>query len=456
MHDVIVIGGGPGGYAAAIRASQLGGQVAVIEAGDVGGTCVNRGCIPTKIWMRAAYLLHQIRRAEEFGIKAAVETVDLSAIVGRKDGVAGDIRMGMEALLGNNKVKLIRGRGVLKKPGLVDVDGQAVEAEKIILATGSSLDIPDVPGLDGALLTTDQAVGLAELPASVLVWGGGPIEVEMAACLNVFGCQVVLAAGESRILVREDHDTSQRLTQALREQGVEVLTGMSLDSIEASGSAFKARMSGAQPREVEIERVLVGGRKPNVEGFGLEALGVKLNDEGGIQVDDRLLTSVPGIYAVGDATGGWMLSHAASAMGVTAAENAMGQSNTFAAQLVPRGLWTFPQVGSVGLSEEEAERQGHEVVVGDFPYSINGLAMARGEVDGAVKIITDEEYGEILGVHIVGAGATDLIGEAVMAMQLECTADELAHTIRMHPTFSECVMDAARDASGWALYLPRR
>jgi dihydrolipoamide dehydrogenase len=293
-------------------------------------------------------------------------------------------------------------------------------------------------------------------PSSLLVWGeAGFIEVEMATLLTTFGSKVFLATQHQRILPREDGETSQRLAQALREQGVEILTRAALDSVGKSNGGFEARFSGSEERTVEVEKVLISSRKPNTSDMGIEALGLRFKEDGGIWVSDRLETSAKGVYAVGDATGGWMNSHAASAMAVTAAENAMGQSNDFPFHLIPRGIWTFPQIGAVGLSEEDAERQGFDVEVGDFPYSINGLAMCHGEVDGAVKIISDSAFGDVLGVHIVGANATELVGEAVMALQLECTADTLAHTIRVHPTFSEALMDAGRDASNWALYLPK-
>jgi dihydrolipoamide dehydrogenase len=226
--------------------------------------------------------------------------------------------------------------------------------------------------------------------------------------------------------------------------------------VEKSDGQFTAGLAGPEARSVEAAHVIVAARKPNIAGLGLEDAGVVVSEDGAVSVSDALETSAAGIYAIGDVTGGWMLSHAASAMGVTAAENAMGQDNAFPFHLIPRGIWTFPQVGAVGLTEEEAEKQGHDVEIGDFPYSINGLAMARDEVDGAVKIVTEAEHGEILGVHIVGAGATELVGEAVLALQLECTADELAHTLRMHPTFSEAMMDAGRDVGAWCLYLPKR
>ncbi|UCE54232.1 MAG: dihydrolipoyl dehydrogenase [Desulfobacterales bacterium] len=455
MYDLVVIGGGPGGYAAAIRASQLGGKVALAEAGEIGGTCVNRGCIPTKVWQHSAHLLYHIRIGHQFGIKAAVEELDFKAIVDRKNGVAGDIRMGMEGLLGNNGVEVVRGHAALKSGQEVNVNGTILETRKVIIATGSCLDIPDIPGLEEVVMTTDQFMDLKRVPACVLVWGALPMAVEIANTLSVFGSKVYLATEHSRILSQEDHDTSQRIAQALREQGVELLLKYSLESVRKSENGYEAVLVGRDQKVVEVENVLVSQRKPNTADTGLEQVGVKLNEDGSIAVNDKMETSVPGIYAIGDAIGGWMLSHAASSMAVTAAENSMGQSKSFPFHLIPRGIWTIPQVGAVGLSEEEAEKKGIDVEVGDFPYAINGLAMARDEMTGAVKIISDSRYGEILGVHIVGANATELVGEGVLAMQLECTVKELAQSIRVHPTLSESVVDSGRDSLGWALYLPR-
>jgi len=457
MHEVVVIGGGPGGYAAAIRASQLGGKVALVEAGEVGGTCVNRGCIPIKVWLRSAYLLHWIRRAEEFGIQSPVQGLNLEAIVSRKNGVSGDIRMGMEGLLANNGVEVIRGRARFTNPREFHVDGKTLVGKKIIIATGSSLHIPEIPGLDEAALTTDQVLEMTEIPLSVLIWGSpGPIEVEMATLLNVFGCRVILSSEFRKLLPREDGDTSQRLAQAMREQGVEVLPRATLRSVRKAGNGYRCLLSGAKEHSVEVDRVLISTRKPDTASLGLEHAGIQSNEDGSIWINEKLETSAEGIYAIGDVTGGWMLSHAASSMGVVAAENAMGATKSFPFHRIPRGMWTIPEVAAVGLSEEEAEERGMEVEVGDFPYSINGLAMARDEMTGAVKIVSDARYGEILGVHIVGANATDLIGEAVLAMDLEARAQELAYSIRVHPTFSESMVDAARDVLNWALYLPRR
>lgn len=457
MYDVVVIGCGPGGYAAAIRASQLGGKVAVVEAGDVGGTCVNRGCIPSKVWLKAASMLGSIQRSAEFGIKVAKPKIDLEAIVERKNTVAGEIRMGMEALLQNNQVEKISGRAEVKNAREIKVDGNTIEAKSIVLATGSSLDIPDIPGLKDALLTSDDLFDLNSLPSKVLVWGqAGHWDIEMAALLTGMGSTVYLATSQPRLLSMEDHDISQRLGQAFREQGLKVMARTNLESVEKAQKGFVARLKGRKEQTLEIDKVLIAGRKPNIDGLGLAQTGIKISESGGVVVDDHLQTSVKGIYAIGDLTGGWMNSHAASGMGVTAAENAMGQNALFPFHLVPRVLWTTPQVGSVGLTEEEAEKKGFEVDIGDFPYPINGLAMCYGEVDGSVKIVSDSETAEILGIHIVGANATELVGESVMALQLECTTDELAHSIRPHPTFSEGLMDAGRDSAGWALYLPRK
>lgn len=456
MYDVIVIGCGPGGYAAAIRTAQLGGRAAVVEPAEIGGTCVNRGCIPAKVWHQAASLLQAVRKGEPYGIQVSEARLDLKTLVERKAGVSAEIRMGMEGLLANNGVERIQGSAVLGAGREVRVEGKTVQGKAVIVATGSEPFPPDLPGLSQALMTTDQVLDMTEVPASVLVWGADFIEVEMANLLNVFGSKVTLATTAGRILPREDHDTSQRVAQALREQGIEIATRSALESVEQTAEGFACTLGGAKERTVTVSRVLVASRRPRTAGIGLEAAGVALSEDGAIRVNDRLETSAPAIYAVGDCTGGWMLSHVATFMGIVAAENAMGQSSRFPFHLIPRASWTFPEVGAVGLSEEEAEKQGREVEVGLFPYSINGLAMCRNEVDGAVKVIADAKYGELLGVHIVGSQATELVGEAVLAMQLECTVRELARSLRVHPTFSEAVVDGARDADKWALYLPRR
>lgn len=456
MYDVLVIGGGPGGYAAAIRAAQLGGKVALCSYGEMGGTCVHKGCIPSKVWNRAAYLKDQIEKSDTFGLNATLGDTNYAAIVERKNGVGADIKMGMEALLGNNGVDVVLGQAVLKSATQAEVDGQAIEAKAIIMATGSSIAIPDIPGLADCAMTSDEVLDLTEMPASVLVWGGGPVEVEIASWLATFSVDVTLACEGPRILTCEDSDTSQRLAGALKERGIKIITRAQLNEVKKAGDGCQATLGGKQEQTVEAATVVIASRKPNTEGLGLETVGVELSSSGGILVNQYLETNVKGVFAIGDCTGGRMLSHRASGMAVFAAENAMGQQNIFDDRLISRGLWTMPQVGSVGLTEEEAEDMDYDVETGDFPYPINGLAMLRGEITGNVKVVMDAKYGEILGVHIVGANATELIGEAALAMQLECTAEEIARGVRLHPTFSETVVDAARDAMGWALYLPKR
>jgi dihydrolipoamide dehydrogenase len=455
MYDVMIIGGGSGGYAAAIRAAQLGAKVVLAECADTGGTCVNRGCIPSKVWARAGDLLDRINKGREFGIEASIEKIDLEALVDRKKGVSAEIRMGMEALLQNNGVEVVRGYAVIKSPREVDVDDRIIETQKIIVATGSSLTAPEIPGLRDAVMTTDDVLGMTVVPESILICGAGFIEVEMAFLLNNFGSKVIMAAESARILPREDSDTSQRISQALRESGVEILPRTSLASVAQTQTEMTFELAGPKERRVKAANVLVSKRGPNTSGIGLENIGVALNEDKSIRVNRYLETSVEGVYAIGDVTGGTMLSHAASSMAVFAAQNAMGANSRYRFDLIPRCLWTRPEMGAVGLSEEDAEKKGFDVETGVFPYAINGLAMARNQVDGAVKIVADAQYGEILGVHIVGANATEIVGEAVTAMQLEATVQELARGIRVHPTFSEAVVDAARDAGDWALYLPK-
>jgi len=455
MYDLTVIGGGSGGYAAAIRASQLGANVVLAECAETGGTCVNRGCIPSKVWLRAADLLHRLKTGEEFGIKASLEEIDFNGIVARKTGVSSEIRTGMEALLQNNAVEVVKGRAEIKNPQQLAVDGRIIETKKIIVASGSSLRAPQIAGLEKAAMTTDEVFEMTAVPASILICGSGYIEVEMAFLLNAFGCKVFMAAESARILAEEDSDTSQRMARALREKGVEIIARTSLESVKTAGKETTCNLAGPKARSVSVEKILVSAREPNTSDLGLKELGVALNEDKGIRTNSLLETSVEGIYAIGDATGGWMLSHKASSMAVFAAENAMGANNRYPFHLIPRCLWTLLEMGAVGLSEEEAEKKGYDVETGVFPYAVNGLAMVRNQVDGAAKIVSDARYGEILGVHIVGSSATEIIAEAVTAMQLEATVRELARSIRVHPTFSEAVVDAYRDAGNWALYLPR-
>ncbi|MCJ7773752.1 MAG: NAD(P)/FAD-dependent oxidoreductase, partial [Desulfobacterales bacterium] len=436
--------------------AQLGGKVVLVEEADIGGMCVNRGCIPAKVWGQGAYLKRVIKNAEAFGISATVKSTDLSVLVARTNGSSGDIKMGMGGLLKNNRIEVIQGKGFIKGPGKVEVNGKQLEAKNIIIATGTSPVLPDIKGIDGAHLSTDQLFGLDQLPESVMVYGAGHVEVEMASILNAFGCKMILAFEDARILPFEDGDTSQRIAGILREQGMEILPRVSLKSVKKSGKSFQSELAGKEEKSVTVNRILTSIRQPNTQEIGLEAAGISIDDKGFITVDEHLKTNVDTIYAIGDVTGGWQLSYAATVMGVVAAENAMGQASVFNNRLVPRGVNTFPEAAAIGLSEEEAEQMAYEVEVGNFPMSINGVAIARGELDGAVKIVSEAKYGEVLGVHIVGSHANELIWGAGLAMQMEATVEDIARTIVVHPTFSESIPLASQDAMNWSLYLPKK
>lgn len=457
MHDVIVIGGGAGGYAAAIRAAQLGAKVALVEKDQLGGICVNRGCIPTKSWLKAVETLRHIRAGEAFGVKATVEKIDFETIIGNKNSCSEKIRLGMEALLQNNGIEVLSGHAAFKNPNEISIDDKIYPSRNFVIASGGHTETPDIKGLSRALLTTDQVLDMQTVPASVLVSGGDTIAVEMATLLNTFGSKVYIATESRFVLPDEDHDSGQRLGQALSDDGIEIIARSTLKSIKKSKNGFVCELAAKKKsRTLEVERVLAGIRKPNTAELDLAQAGIRRNEDGSIRLDEYLRTTTPNIYAIGDVTGGTMQSHAASAMAVKAAENALGEKTIFPFDLIPRGTWTFPQVASVGLTEEQAENKDLDIDIGYFPYSINGYAIARNETFGAVKIVTDAEYRIIYGVHIVGPHATELIGEAVLAMQLEYTTEELAASIRIHPTFSEAIVDAARDVERWALYLPKK
>ena len=455
MYDVIVIGGGPGGYAAGIRSAQLGGKVALLEPADLGGTCVNRGCLPTKMWLKAARLKKAIETGETFGIKASVENIDLAKIVERKQGIPNDIKMGMNALCANNGIEVINEKGVLKSPHEVAAGGRILETKTVIIATGSSIVPLDIPGLSAAGITTDEAVEMTEIPESILICGNGPIEIEMATIFSAFDSKVTLVTQAPRILPKEDGDVGQRIAKCLREQGVTIMTRAELKSVTPSDNGFTTQVVGKEELALEVKKVLVSSRKANTD-LGLDQVGVDTDSDGFICIDDTLKTSVNGIYAIGDVTGGAMMSYAATAMGVTAAENAMGGTKTFNPRSVPRAMFSFPEAASVGITEEEADEQDLDVEIGNCPMSINGVAMSYGEIEGSVKVISDAKLGEVLGVHIVGEHATEMIGGVALGLQLEATVEEFAYTLCMHPTFSENIAMAAQDAMNWALYLPKQ
>ncbi len=454
LQDAVVTGGGAGGFAAAIRAAQLGGKVTIIEKTELGGNCLNRACIPTKTLLASARLLRQARHAVELGITVEGTSFDLQKIHERKDTLIEELRLGTEALLKDNEVRIVQGMGRLAAADTVEVGDERIQGRNLIIATGSApaqlpIEGADLPGVMG----TEEAIELREVPVRFIVIGSGPWELELATFYAVLGSHVTVVERGRQLLPGEDHEIGQRMGQALREQGVELKMSCEVEAIRQrdDGSLLVVLTEGKG--EIEADKVLATRRFPNSTGLGLREVGLKLK-EGAIVVDERMETSVPHIYAIGDVTGGPMWSHRASAEGLVAAENAMGKPARINHSAIPRCLYTWPQVGAVGLTEAQAEEQGLEFKVGKAPFGINPYAMILGEPMGSVKIISGK-YGKILGVHIIGPGAVDLISQAALAIQVEATVEDLGWAVPMHPSSGEAQVDAAQDVEGMALHLPK-
>ncbi len=454
MQDVIIIGGGAGGIAAAVRAAQLGAAVTIIEEAEFGGVCLNRGCVPTKALLASAALLVRVRRAGEHGITVGEPSFSLRVAMARKDAMVAELRAGTESLLASYGVKLVRGTAGLVGPRQVEVDGEIIEGRAVIVATGSTPTKPATDGIDSkGVITTDEALTLEEVPARLLILGGGPIGVEFAAMFHGFGTRVTLMEPGPQLLPGEDHEVGQRVRQSLRDRGIDVLIKTAPTSIRQQEGELVVSLAG-RGGEVSADKVLTTARAPCLVDLGLTEVGVRLAG-GAIVVDDGMRTNVPGLFAIGDATGGQMLSHLASAQGLAAAENAMGKARRMDYRAVPRCLHTDPEVGCVGLTEAQAEEQGYQFKTSTIPFTLSARATTLGKLEGAVKIVAEARYGKILGVHIVGPQATELIGEAALAIQLEATAEDLAYAIRAHPTLAESQVEAARDILGQAIYLPK-
>lgn len=457
MSDVIVVGAGPGGTAAATRAAQLGAQVTLIEQAELGGKCVNRNCIPLTGMLASIELLARIRRAEELGISAGAPTLNIAKMVARTSQISQELREGLAGLLPTFGIEIIQGQARLVGPKTVEVNGRRLEAERaVILATGANwATSPD--GIE-EILRPDEALTLGQVPDRLLIWGGGPLEVEFAALYTHLGSEVTLIVDGPHPLPDEDYEVGQRLGGILQAQGIEVITGATLKSAVKAGDEVKVVVATRHGEtELAAKQVLWAGRVPNVGGVGLESLGVKLDQarNGAVVVDQRQQTSLPGLYAVGDLTGEPFFSSVATAEGLAAAENALGRIRRVDRSLIPRHAFTVPEVACVGLSEEAAEDAGYEVEVINIALDTNVRALALGETEGGIKIVANRKQGKILGVHIVGHRATELIAEAAMAIQLEALAEDLAWAIRVHPTLSESLVEAGRGVVGQALYLPR-
>lgn len=461
--DLVVIGGGPGGYVAAIRAAQLGGKVTLIEKDELGGTCLNRGCIPTKALLRGAELLDLVEGSKDYGIQCGETRVDFARMTSRKERAVKTLVSGVGTLMKTNGIEVIKGQARLLAPQKIEVLDEQKQAatygaKKVILATGSvSADLP-IPGAKGpGIIDSDGALQLTEVPESMVIIGAGPIGLEFGTIYAALGTKVVILEMMPQILPTEDPEVAAVLDRSLKRFKIQTLTGCKVQEIgEAQGKRRVKAQTGEGERVFEGQYVLIAvGRKPNLEGLGLQEAGIRFGKKG-IEVNERTETNVPGVYAIGDVTGQWLLAHFASAQGHVAAENATGHEARVDTRVVPRCVYTLPEVASVGLSEKEAREKGHEVKIGRFPFAANGKAAILGERNGFIKIISESKYDEILGVHIVGPHATDLIGEAVVAMRLEATAEDLAQAIHPHPTLTEAMMEAAFDVEARAVHMPPR
>ncbi|MGI5835415.1 MAG: dihydrolipoyl dehydrogenase [Chloroflexota bacterium] len=460
--DVAILGGGPGGYPAAIRAAQYGLRVAVIEKYKVGGTCLHWGCIPTKVILESAEVYSMARRGQEFGVNTGSVTLDYSQVSKRREKVVATSTGGVEFLFKKHGVTLIRGEGKLTSPTTIAVtlaDGgtSQVSAKDVIIATGSTpKGLPGVK-IDGErIINSDHASTMAELPGSVIIIGAGAIGAEFASAWNDMGTQVTLVEMLPRVLPLEDAEISQELAKLFSRRGIKVMvgTGVKLDSIQTFPDRVEldVEQNGSVQR-LSAERLLIAtGRAPATTGIGLEALGVKI-ERGFIQVDGLMRTGVPHLYAIGDAVGGLMLAHKATAEGLLAAAVIAGkEAQPLDYKRIPSCTYCRPQVASVGWREAEARESGRNIKVGKFPFMASGMARVIGERDGFVKIIVDEESMEILGVHIFGPRATELIAEPALARLLEATPEEIALNVHPHPTLSEALMEAAEAVEGKAIH----
>jgi dihydrolipoyl dehydrogenase len=450
-YDCIVIGSGPGGYVAAIRAAQLGMKTAVIEKDRVGGRCLNYACIPAKAVLRVADVLQEVEEAGEFGISVGEYSVDFAKVCERRLKVVKTLTGGVAGLLKKNKIDVIEGAGSVTKDGNVRVGDDELSAGTVVLATGSVKK--PLPGTEfgGRVIGTEEAWGLEELPKRMAVVGAGASGAEIASAYARLGVDVALFEALDRVLPTEDGDVSKAAERGLKKQGMQIHLKTLVENVEAGDSSVKFTY-GDESGEADWF-VIAAGRGPDIEGLGLEEAGVKLDDNGLVEVDGAMKTSAPGVYAIGDLVHGPALAHKASDEGIIAVEDAAGMETHPIEYIdIPRATFCAPNVGSFGLTEEQARDQGHDVVVGKLQYGAVGAGTVYGDRTGLIKIVGDRKYGELLGGHIVGAKATELIQELVNAKAVEGGYPEVARIIHGHPTLSEGVMEAARAADGWLIH----
>lgn len=456
QYDIAILGGGPGGYVAAIRAAQRGAKTVLIEKEALGGVCLNVGCIPTKTLLRSAQVYQDIVDAANFGVIVNGEVkLDWPTMLSRKNKVVQQLTSGVTQLLKANGVDVRHGYGVVQDKNTIIVDGEEIKTKNLIIATGSRPTILPITGLQEAMdsgIAVDSTGALAfeTIPERFIVVGGGVIGIEFAALFSTLGSKVTVLEKFS-ILNGLDSDIQSQMRRFLKRRGVEIFESADVQRFEGSKVFVEV---GGEVREFAGDSILISlGRRPNIDAVA--DLGLEL-DKGGIKTNAKLETNVPGVYAIGDVNGKQMLAHTASAEGIAAVENILGGSAEIDYNKIPACVYSFPEIAVVGLTEEQAKEQGYDVQTGMFPFAANGKALAEGQTEGFVKIVADKQYGEVLGIHIVGPNATDLIAEAANALQLESTLYDLAETVHPHPTLSEAVMEAAHVALGQPIHVAKR
>lgn len=462
MYDIIVLGSGPGGYVAAIRASQLGLKTAVVEKEALGGICLNWGCIPTKALLKSANVKEYMDHASDYGLSVDNVKVDFDAVVKRSRGVAEGMSKGVQFLMRKNKIDVISGFGKLLAPGkleVTDAEGKksTLSAKNIIIATGArSRNIPAIPQDGKKIIGYREAMTLPTQPKSMVVVGSGAIGCEFAYFYNSLGTKVTIIEFLPNILPLEDEEVSKQLEKSFKKSGIEILTGTSVEQATATknGCEVKVKNAKGETQVIECDIVLSAvGVQTNIENIGLETLGVKV-DKGRIITNEFYQTNIPGVYAIGDVTTGPALAHVASHEGIVCVEKIAGKNPTPVDYgNVPSCTYCYPEVASVGMTEKAAKEAGYEIKVGKFPFSASGKASAAGAKDGFVKVIFDAKYGEWLGCHMIGAGVTEMIAEAVVARKLETTGHEIISAMHPHPTMSEAIMEAAAAAYGEVIHL---
>ncbi|MBT3546136.1 MAG: dihydrolipoyl dehydrogenase [Flavobacterium sp.] len=460
-YDIIIVGSGPGGYVTAIRASQLGFKTAIVEKESLGGVCLNWGCIPTKALLKSAQVYDYLKHVDQYGLKAESIDKDFTAVVTRSRNIANGMSKGVQFLMKKNKIDIIDGFGKVKtgkKVAVTSADGNVTDysADHIIIATGArSRELPNLPQDGEKVIGYRKAMTLASQPSSMIVVGSGAIGVEFAHFYNAMGTEVTIVEYLPNLVPLEDKDVSKQFERSFKKAGINVMTNASVESVDISGKGVKATVKtkkGEQILEADIVLSAVG-IKTNIENIGLEDVGI-ITDRDKILVNDWYQTNIPGYYAIGDVVPGPALAHVASAEGITCVEKIAGlHSEAIDYGNIPGCTYASPEIASVGLTEDQAKEQGYEIKVGKFPFTASGKATAAGTPDGFVKVIFDAKYGEWLGCHMIGAGVTDMIAEAVLGRKLETTGHEVLKTIHPHPTMSEAVMEAVADAYDEVIHL---